>query len=345
MASRSTSGANESPENKLRRELRAEQKHLFGKWQRKKDEIVRVRNSISNFKDIVLNDESNYSPEKMERIFPLDGFDAWPTYCIWFGNGRGSTVGSCGYVEPVPRKKHWMEYFAKGPIFWILVVLWIYSFAWIIYIALEIDFNNQPSVLKWIEIAIGWAVPIGFRWVLIPRLARSKEPFRVPTICPNNRRPLDVYCLEHRTLLNSFDDETVENLFTAPVEVPGYAKMKTFTQGTYQSSNDKNRNALNSSLNQLEQEFIWIEKKLEIARDKLSSVESGLRRKKLPENMRLTIYAKYDFQCAICSVDLKLVKPHIDHIIPISKGGADSLENLQPLCETCNLRKGSKYYP
>jgi 5-methylcytosine-specific restriction endonuclease McrA len=67
-----------------------------------------------------------------------------------------------------------------------------------------------------------------------------------------------------------------------------------------------------------------------------------MRRKKLPENMRLAIYAEYDFKCAICFVDLKLVKPHIDHKIPISKGGADSLDNLQPLCERCNLKKGSK---
>jgi 5-methylcytosine-specific restriction endonuclease McrA len=33
-------------------------------------------------------------------------------------------------------------------------------------------------------------------------------------------------------------------------------------------------------------------------------------------------------------VDSELVKPHIDDIIAVSKGGADSLENLQPLCET-----------
>jgi 5-methylcytosine-specific restriction endonuclease McrA len=33
---------------------------------------------------------------------------------------------------------------------------------------------------------------------------------------------------------------------------------------------------------------------------------------------------------------------HIDHLIPIAKGGPDTLDNVRPAHALCNLKKGSK---
>lgn len=48
-------------------------------------------------------------------------------------------------------------------------------------------------------------------------------------------------------------------------------------------------------------------------------------------------------KCAICRVSLKEVRPHLDHVMPIAKGGTNTDDNAQLLCPTCNLTKSAKH--
>jgi 5-methylcytosine-specific restriction endonuclease McrA len=49
--------------------------------------------------------------------------------------------------------------------------------------------------------------------------------------------------------------------------------------------------------------------------------------------------AKVGHKCAWCG---KIGKTTVDHIKPLSKGGSDSIRNIQFLCRPCNSMKGAK---
>ena len=51
---------------------------------------------------------------------------------------------------------------------------------------------------------------------------------------------------------------------------------------------------------------------------------------------------EYNYMCPYCQriePDIKLTQ---DHIIPLFRGGGDNIENIQPLCASCNASKGAK---
>ncbi len=64
----------------------------------------------------------------------------------------------------------------------------------------------------------------------------------------------------------------------------------------------------------------------------------------IPLNVRLKVLSRDNFRCAFCgkspATDIG-TKLHVDHIIPFSKGGTNSYENLQTLCEECNIGKSN----
>jgi hypothetical protein len=63
----------------------------------------------------------------------------------------------------------------------------------------------------------------------------------------------------------------------------------------------------------------------------------------LPPSIRFKVIKRDGFACSFCGRNPREdgVKLHVDHIIPRIKNGSNNENNLQTLCQDCNLGKGT----
>ncbi|MFC2150110.1 HNH endonuclease [Calditrichota bacterium] len=68
------------------------------------------------------------------------------------------------------------------------------------------------------------------------------------------------------------------------------------------------------------------------------------KRRAVQKRVRYRVLEAAKGRCALCG---RTVEEHgivmtIDHIIPVSKGGKNDIQNLRALCMSCNMAKGSE---
>lgn len=82
----------------------------------------------------------------------------------------------------------------------------------------------------------------------------------------------------------------------------------------------------------------------EISEDDKKKETAAYQRSIMTPTMRYDVMKRDGFRCVLCGRTADDgVKLHVDHIIPVSKGGKTVMKNLRTLCEDCNLGKSDKY--
>ena len=84
--------------------------------------------------------------------------------------------------------------------------------------------------------------------------------------------------------------------------------------------------------------------------DELWEYFKGLNKKKpakqkrnpISKSIRHEVFKRDNYKCVECGATKEDIRLHVDHILPVSQGGNDELDNLQTLCETCNLAKSNR---
>ena len=62
-------------------------------------------------------------------------------------------------------------------------------------------------------------------------------------------------------------------------------------------------------------------------------------RQPIPGSIRAAVFERDEYTCVFCSSVEDLT---LDHIIPWSRGGEDTVTNLRTLCRSCNSRRGNR---
>ena len=68
--------------------------------------------------------------------------------------------------------------------------------------------------------------------------------------------------------------------------------------------------------------------------------------RQINNQIRYEVYSRDRFTCVRCGAKGQRAGGkailHVDHIIPVKLGGSNFMDNLQTLCNKCNLKKSDK---
>lgn len=173
----------------------------------------------------------------------------------------------------------------------------------------------------------------------------------------DNNYMYDAYCFDLRSIKSVVTQEQmqefkmtekgfkrIEDKVCTSVKLNPRLKINIYLSANYISPKGKKRYEKHREYNYDKIKILYYK----VMRNK--EIREAFEEQKKKERMKMTDSLRYDilkrdhYRCQICGVTAKEgAKLHVDHIKPIAKGGKTVPENLQTLCDRCNLGKSDKY--
>lgn len=70
-----------------------------------------------------------------------------------------------------------------------------------------------------------------------------------------------------------------------------------------------------------------------------------MRRRRMPRFSKYNVFLRDTFHCQYCLTQFPRSQLTLDHVLPLSKGGTTSWENIVTACSPCNAKKGNSLTP
>lgn len=93
-------------------------------------------------------------------------------------------------------------------------------------------------------------------------------------------------------------------------------------------------------MDDIDEAYIQYEEEEEAKQKERRAIDAEIRNRTVVKGSIRTMVLKLHGNACLCCGSTEKIQ--IDHILPISKGGENNIENLQPLCWKCNRAKFNK---
>jgi 5-methylcytosine-specific restriction endonuclease McrA len=102
---------------------------------------------------------------------------------------------------------------------------------------------------------------------------------------------------------------------------------------------------MKSEISEIKEKYKKIKKEV---RDNYKSEEKKPKRKSIPKTLKNDVWDKYIGRekgvgnCEVCSGEIECRSFHCGHVKSVKEGGDTIIENMRPICGTCNTSMGTE---